>query len=577
MSRTTLWILTVFLSLAMIALVGVQTYWFKNSIDAKEQQLGLVINQVLGEISNELIRDETVMTILEEIQPPVVSHQSQAVWNFQIDSRSSIHQPGDEEHREPEGAVHSPDPVHEEEWVHEEITIKGKINLNEVESGVFVEEGQWKEVYVDEADQDQEVIVYTPPTQLLKNQKIEIINDSVLVIIGEDELMHDTILISAMDPDQVRMKLIKSWKEQEVFVDNIVKQMMVGTDRIQDRITGSHVEKLLAHKLLEKGVDMPFEYAVFEEGKKPVYHSEGFNEYEDCRYYRASLLPGNILSKPALISVYFPQERKHLMKSMGIMGGTSALITLFVLTLFSLALYIMFKQKRLSEMKNDFVNNMTHELKTPISTISLASQMLNDKTIPDEQKNLNHISRIIQTESKQLGFQVERVLQMAIFDHGQLKLKLEEVDVHDVIETVAQNFLLQADKRGGKLDFLPEAENAVILGDSMHITNVVSNLIENAMKYTKQTPVIGISTRNVSGAVVISVSDNGIGISKEDQKRIFDKFYRVPTGNVHNVKGFGLGLSYVKLIVDQHHGIIKIKSEPEKGSRFDIHLPLQDA
>ena len=262
---------------------------------------------------------------------------------------------------------------------------------------------------------------------------------------------------------------------------------------------------------------------------------------------------------------------------MGIMGGTSALITLFVLTLFSLALYIMFKQKRLSEMKNDFVNNMTHELKTPISTISLASQMLNDKTIPDEQKNLNHISRIIQTESKQLGFQVERVLQMAIFDHGQLKLKLEEVDVHDVIETVAQNFLLQADKRGGELDFLPEAENAVILGDSMHITNVVSNLIENAMKYTKDTPVIGISTRNESGDVVISVSDNGIGISKEDQKRIFDKFYRVPTGNVHNVKGFGLGLSYVKLIVEQHHGIIKIKSEPEKGSRFDIHLPLQDA
>ena len=210
-------------------------------------------------------------------------------------------------------------------------------------------------------------------------------------------------------------------------------------------------------------------------------------------------------------------------------------------------------------MKNDFVNNMTHELKTPISTISLASQMLNDKSIPDEQKNLAQISRIIQTESKQLGFQVERVLQMAIFDHGQLKLKLEEIDLHDIIETVAQNFLLQLDKRDGRLEFLPEAEDRWSQGDAMHLTNVISNLIENAMKYTRQHPEIRISTRNENDNIVISVSDNGIGISKEDQKRIFDKFYRVPTGNVHNVKGFGLGLSYVKLIVEHHHGAYQIK------------------
>lgn len=261
---------------------------------------------------------------------------------------------------------------------------------------------------------------------------------------------------------------------------------------------------------------------------------------------------------------------------MGILGGTSILITLFVLTLFSLALYIIFKQKRLSEMKNDFVNNMTHELKTPISTISLASQMLNDKSIPDEQKNLAHISRIIQTESKQLGFQVERVLQMAIFDHGQLKLKQEEINLHELIETVAQNFLLQIDKRAGKLEFLPEAEDPVIKGDTMHITNVISNLMENALKYTKQTPLIRVLTKNESGGITLSVIDNGIGINKEDQKRIFDKFYRVPTGNIHNVKGFGLGLSYVKLIVDQHKGTIGIKSDSDKGSRFDIHLPLQN-
>jgi two-component system phosphate regulon sensor histidine kinase PhoR len=242
--------------------------------------------------------------------------------------------------------------------------------------------------------------------------------------------------------------------------------------------------------------------------------------------------------------------------------------------MFILALYIIFKQKRLSEMKNDFVNNMTHELKTPISTISLASQMLNDRSIPEEQKNKGQIARIIQTESKLLGFQVERVLQMAIFDHGELKLKHEELDMHDIIETVAQNFLLQIDKREGLLEFIPEAEQAVVPGDQMHMTNVISNLIENAMKYTSRTPEIRISTRNENNTIVVSVADTGIGISKENQKRIFDKFYRVPTGNVHSVKGFGLGLSYVKLIIEQHQGTIKLKSEINKGSQFDIQLPL---
>jgi two-component system phosphate regulon sensor histidine kinase PhoR len=519
MSRTVLWILALFLSLAMIALVGVQAYWIKHAVDTKEQQLGLVVNQVLGEISNELIQNETVMAILDEIKPPVITHQSKAVWNFHMDARSAYSGPG---------------------------------MVNEPDSFQIVQKS-------------------------LKNQKVKMVDDSVLLILGEDEMLHDTILVSAMNPENIRMQLSESWKEQEDFVEKIVRQMLVESGSIEERLSASQIEKILSLKLQEKGVDMPFEYAVYEEGKPPFFQSGSFNEYEKYQYYRAALLPGRIFHRPTFISVFFPDERKYILKSIGIMGGTSMLITLFILTLFSLSLFIIFRQKRLSEMKNDFVNNMTHELKTPISTISLASQMLSDKSIPDAQKNLGQISKIIQAESKQLGFQVERVLQMAIFDHGQLRLKIEELNLHDLIETLAQNFLIQLDRRGGKLEFLPEAENAVVRGDAMHLTNVVSNLMENAMKYTRQEPRIRVSTYNEQGFVVISVQDNGIGISKEDQKRIFDKFYRVPTGNVHNVKGFGLGLSYVKLIVEEHHGSIGVKSEPGKGSRFDIHLPLQEA
>lgn len=527
MTRTVLWILTIFLSIAMIALVAIQAYWFKDSIEAKRQQFGMVVNQVLGEISGELEQNQTLTTILEELQPPVVSHQSTSIWNYRIDSRTAM-------------ASSEADSLLDSE--------------NSPTQGLYKE-----------------------PHHSIKNQEVKIIDDSVIVVIGQDELHEDTILVSAMNRNEIRMELTRTWKEQELFVDRIVRKMMMEGNSIEERISETQIEKMLSTRLQQKGVILPYEYAVFLEGKKPIYQSEFFNEYESCSYFRTTLIPGGIFNKPTLISVYFPQEKKHFVKSMGIIGWSSGLITLFVLSLFSLALYIMFKQKRLSEMKNDFVNNMTHELKTPISTISLASQMLNDKSIPEEQKNLAQISRIIQTESKQLGFQVERVLQMAIFDHGELKLKLEEINVHDIIETVAQNFLLQIDKRSGQLEFLPEAEDPMIMGDIMHITNVVSNLMENAMKYTKQTPIISISTNNEAGNIVVSVSDNGIGISKEDQKRIFDKFYRVPTGNIHNVKGFGLGLSYVELIVNQHNGSIKIKSEPNKGSRFDIHLPLQNA
>lgn len=523
MSRTFLWIITVFLSLAMMALVAIQAYWIRHSIRSEEDQLKLVVNQALTEISDDLVGNETAINIIREIQPPIIQHQSKSVWNFSIDARSRL----------------------------------------SADSETF--------------QLDEQYYVYSSSTPPLKNQKVELIDDSILVILGEDENMEDTVLISAMKPEQVRSELEKNWIDQEMFVDRVVRRMIMEDQDITDRISGSQIENLLHRKFGEKGLDMDFEYAVYHEGEKPIFQSENFSEFEDHQYFRASLFPGGFFNKPTLISVYFPREKEHFRKSMGMIGGSSLLITLLLLMLFSLALFIIFKQKRLSEMKNDFVNNMTHELKTPISTISLASQMLNDRSIPDEQKNLPQISRIIQTESRQLGYQVERVLQMAIFDHGQLKLKLQEIDLNDLIETVAQNFLLQIDKREGKLEFLPEAEDAVISGDSMHMTNVISNLIENAMKYTRRTPEISIATRNEDNQVVVSVRDNGIGIGKEDQKRVFDKFYRVPTGNVHNVKGFGLGLSYVKLIVEHHDGSIAIKSEPGKGSRFDIHLPLHKA
>ena len=217
---------------------------------------------------------------------------------------------------------------------------------------------------------------------------------------------------------------------------------------------------------------------------------------------------------------------------------------------------------------------MTHELKTPISTISLASQMLSDSSIPEESKNLGNISRIISDESKRLGYQVEKVLQMAIFDRGRIRLKRKSTDINELVQNVITNFDLQVRNRSGSLSGELNAESALLEVDPVHFTNVVSNLVDNAIKYSKEAPEISIKTLNLSGQLVIRVADRGIGINKEDQRRIFEKFYRVPTGNVHNVKGFGLGLSYVKKIVEEHRGAVKLTSEINKGTEFEISIPV---
>jgi len=237
------------------------------------------------------------------------------------------------------------------------------------------------------------------------------------------------------------------------------------------------------------------------------------------------------------------------------------------------ALTIIFKQKQLNNMKNDFVNNMTHEFKTPISSISLASQMLQDPGVGKTPETLKHISNVIRDETKRLSFQVEKVLQMAIFEKDNSMLKMNEMRINSLISDIISNFSLKVTSKGGKIISNLKATYDVALIDEVHFTNVIFNLMDNALKYTDKPLLLTIETRNDKSNLYISIEDNGIGISKDDLKRIFEKFYRVHTGNLHNVKGFGLGLAYVKKIVTEHKGSIKVESELNIGTKFTIIIP----
>lgn len=335
------------------------------------------------------------------------------------------------------------------------------------------------------------------------------------------------------------------------------------------------LDSVLKVELLEKGVTADFEFGIMS-SKQPPADSTKLTKKNTRLYkspYKVNLSPDNIFIKPQYLSVYFPGQKRYLLSSMWFMLLISLTFMLALIFSFYYTISTIFKQKKLSEIKNDFISNMTHEFKTPISTISLACEVLNDKSIEKSPERIHKYVKMIGDENKRLSLLVENILQTAILDKGQLKLKIQSIDIHNLIEQTITNIKLQVENKEGEISTDLRSKNPVINGDRIHITNIVFNLIDNALKYSGDHPEIKISADSDSDGVFISVSDNGIGITKENQKRIFDTMYRVPTGNIHNVKGFGLGLSYVKAVVEKHGGSISVDSELGKGSTFTVYLP----
>jgi two-component system phosphate regulon sensor histidine kinase PhoR len=489
MSKRIIWIVSVFMGMAMAALLMVQAYWIKNAILVKEKQFDQLITRAMIDITHEIERIE-VTRISSQLLNPLSADSSYYV--------------------SPALGENLADSIFNEENNSDEVT--GKADKNN---------------YAD---------------------------------------------LQAKRRSEARQYL----NNRRLFVDRIIAPMFSNSPRIEDRISASELEDVIHKVLNDTEIDLPFEYAVLRMNNDTAYHSGNYNPYAEAEYYSIQLFPNDIYVNSNYLKLYFPEKESFLYRSLSYLAVSSLLLTLAILLSFTLTVFIMFRQKRLSEIRSDFISNMTHELKTPISTISLASQMLGDKSIPAELKNTAQISKIISEECRRLGNQVEKVLQTSVFDKGKLKLRLGEVNMHEIITGVVDNFSIQVKSRNGKISTNLQADNFVLQADQVHITNVMSNLLDNAIKYSTFDPEIKVETANKMEFLMISVSDNGIGINRTDQKRIFEKFYRVPTGNVHTVKGFGLGLSYVKMTVEAHHGYVEVESELHKGSTFKFFLPMKD-
>ncbi|MDR0231332.1 MAG: HAMP domain-containing histidine kinase [Dysgonamonadaceae bacterium] len=343
---------------------------------------------------------------------------------------------------------------------------------------------------------------------------------------------------------------------------------------IEERIDFKKLDVYLKLGLKGNGLELPYRFALVDKNKKIVYSSYQFDENEAVNMFTQTLFPKDPSAKSYTLQVYFPNQKAYLFSSVGFIASSVG-FTFILLLVFIITIYIVLRQKRLSEMKNDFINNMTHELKTPVSTISLAGQMLKDSNLSKSPQMFGHISGVIQDETKRLSFLVEKVLQMSLFDTKKAALKLKEIDVNDTLANVAHTFILRVEKCGGQLEVELDALESTVYVDEMHFTNVLFNLMENAIKYRREDVPLQLVARtyNEGNKISISIQDNGIGIKKENLKKVFDRFYRVHTGNTHDVKGFGLGLAYVKKIIDDLHGTIKVESEVNVGTKFIITLP----
>lgn len=354
----------------------------------------------------------------------------------------------------------------------------------------------------------------------------------------------------------------------QAFRDNVYTEP-------SERIDIVFLDSIIAHEIKQDELPSDFEFLIVKEDGSPIRYKRPTSNYkvnlDTTKVAHINLFPGNFLDEQLKIYIDFPTEKSFVVKEIFGMLTISLGLVILIIVALSFMFRTIITQKKLSEMRNDFINNMTHEFKTPISTISLACEAMGDKEMmAGDLAHATTFVKMIDDENKRLGVLVERILQTAILDRGELKLKFETINFTELVKDVCEHAVFRLQSVNGELNENMAEENIFIVGDRMHTTNVVSNLIDNAIKYSKENPSILVSLKKEGARTTLSIKDCGIGISKEHISKIFDKLYRIPTGNLHNVKGFGLGLSYVKSIVESNGWNIEVKSKPNEGSEFTL-------
>ncbi|KAF0199822.1 MAG: histidine kinase [Bacteroidetes bacterium] len=517
MNRRLILFIAILVSSALIVLTGIQAYWIRSAVKLREANFQRSVADAAGEVMMRLEKAEVARQIRKSQEYNSLLHTIDSLdYLIYLESKKSGIKPD---------TAGSFNYQRQQEW-----------------SEVF-ENNQWK---------------------LVKKS-----DSANLIYPGSGKNSNNTENLSERARQLNRKKAF--------LLDQMFDEMFNSPfiPNIENRITKGQLDTLLHQTLSDKGIKAKYEFGVFSEGRNimVIEKNPGFNRELMEKGMFFQLFPGNNYSAPDYLLIWFPEQTRYLLVQMSGMLIISGTLMLIIIIAFVVVMIAIIRQKKLTEMKNDFINNMTHEFKTPISTVSLACEVLNDPEVSKTDELVYSYIDIISQENKRLGVLAEKILQTAILEKGQLILRKENIDLHSVISDVIRKIAIQVEIRDGNITTDFRATKPEILADKVHITNVINNLLDNANKYTPKKPAIVVATEDQGNGLLISITDNGTGISKNNQKKIFDKLYRVPTGDVHNVKGFGLGLSYVKFIAEKHGGQVSVESEPGKGSTFRVWLP----
>ena len=534
MNRRTIFLFSFFIGIVLLALICVQLYWVTNAIRLTEQHFEQDVNDALNDAVYRL--EKTSVAKLTE----KYNFRKQAVrW---VMPQQSTKTPG--------------------------AKMQGAILDN---PRYKVDAGKYNVKVFEELSSDSNGVITSKMkhSYLVHDTNTGGAFDLGIKFSGENALANS---------DSIDKKLQFAMHRSDVMNDIFDELVSINVYHdVNPHVDTAQVDSLIRNALADQSIYTPFKFGILNATRDTVLSSSavGINNELLRSPYQVNMSPKSVFLRHRYIALYFPGDGYYnrLSESKFILLSSVALI-LIIIGSFYFTISTIFRQKKLSEVKNDFINNMTHEFKTPISTISLAGEVLSDNSIEKTDETKERYLHIIRNENKRLGGMVENILQAATLDKGELKLKIQEVDLHQVIKDVLQSLALQIQSKQGEASTQLNAQRYSIFADKMHIGNIIYNLVDNALKYTDAPPRIEINTESTKADLVITVKDNGIGIKKEDQKKIFDTFYRVHTGNIHNVKGFGLGLSYVKAVVEKHGGHIEVESELGKGSTFIVYLPF---
>lgn len=516
MKKKTIWTIAIIMGFSFLALLFLQLSYIQEMVNMKKEQFDESVNRALYQASRNLELNET----LRYLEKDVNETERRATRKDSVGTRSG----------QLDGTVQ-----HSHQY-----SVTGK-------DGTVYSSFELK-------------TIATNPAQMPK----------AMILRSDKNSLHET--------QKSLQEIVKNrYVYQKALLDEVVYSILYSAsdNPLKERINFKQLDQDLKAEMMNNGINIPYHFTVSTQDGREVYRCPDFSEEGEEYSYSQVLFRNDPQSKMGVVKVHFPDMNSYIFSSVRFMIP-SIIFTLVLLITFIFTIVVIFRQKRYTEIKNDFINNMTHELKTPIASISLAAQMLNDSSVSKSEQMQKHLGTVINDESKRLRFLVEKVLQMSMFDRKKAVFKKKELDLNEMVENIAHSFSLRVEHTGGKVYTDIEAVDSSIYVDEVHFQNVIFNLMDNAVKYRKPGEALDITmkTWNDDQHLYLSITDTGLGMKKENLKKIFDKFYRVHTGNVHDVKGFGLGLAYVKKIVDLHDGEIKVDSEYGKGTTFTIKLPV---